>query len=76
MKILLTGGLGFIGSHTTVQLLKNTHKAIIADNLINSKIEVLDRLHTITNIKPTFYQIDVTDKTKLEEIFSSQILMV
>lgn len=71
MNILVTGGLGFIGSHTTIELIKNNHTVIIADNLINSKIEVLDKLSTITGIKPNFYQIDVTDGTKVEEIFSN-----
>ena len=71
MNILVTGGLGFIGSHTAVELIKNNHKVIIADNLINSKIEVLDKLFTITGIKPTFYQIDVTDEAKVEEIFNN-----
>lgn len=69
MNILVTGGLGFIGSHTVVELIKNNHEVIIADNLTNSKIEVLDKLSTITGIKPSFYQIDVTDEAKLEEIF-------
>lgn len=71
MEILVTGGLGFIGSHTVVELINNSHTVIIADNLINSKIEVLDKLPTITGIKPTFYQIDVTDEAKVEEIFSN-----
>ena len=69
MNILVTGGLGFIGSHTTIELIKNNHTVIIADNLINSKIEVLDKLSNITGIKPSFYQIDVTDEAKVEEIF-------
>jgi UDP-glucose 4-epimerase len=71
MNILVTGGLGFIGSHTVAELIKNSHEVIIADNLINSKIEVLDKLATITGIKPTFYQIDVTDEAKVEEIFNN-----
>jgi UDP-glucose 4-epimerase len=71
MNILVTGGLGFIGSHTTIELIKNNHTVIIADNLINSKIEVLDKLTTITGIKPIFYQIDVTDEAKVEEIFNN-----
>ncbi len=71
MKILVTGGLGFIGSHTTIELIKNNHTVIIADNLINSKIEVLDKLSTITGFKPSFYQIDVTDEAKVEEIFNN-----
>lgn len=69
MMILVTGGLGYIGSHTVVELIKNNHTVIIADNLINSKIEVLDELLTITGIKPTFYKIDVTNEAELEEIF-------
>lgn len=69
MNILVTGGLGFIGSHTTIELIRNNHTVIIADNLINSKIEVQDKLSIITGIKPTFYQIDVTDEAKVEEIF-------
>lgn len=71
MNILVTEGLGFIGSHTVIELIKNNHTTIIADNLINSKIDVLDRLHTITGIKPNFYQMDITDESRLEEIFSS-----
>ena len=71
MNILVTGGLGFIGSHTIVELIKNNHTVIIADNLINSKIEVLDKLSTITGIKPIFYQIDVTDILVVESIFKS-----
>lgn len=71
MNILVTGGLGFIGSHTVIELIKNNHTVIIADNLINSKLEVLDKLSIITGIKPTFYQIDVTDERGVESIFSS-----
>lgn len=71
MNILVTGGLGFIGSHTVIELIKNNHEVIIADNLINSKIEVLDKLFTITGIKPTFYKIDATDEEKVEEIFNN-----
>lgn len=71
MNILVTGGFGFIGSHTTIELINNNHTVIIADNLINSKIEVLDKISIITGIKPTFYQIDVTDEKKVEEIFYS-----
>jgi len=72
MNILVTGGLGFfIGSHTVVELIKNNHEVIIADNLINSKIEVLDQLLTITGMKPIFYQIDVTDEDAVETIFKT-----
>ena len=71
MNILVTGGLGFIGSHTVVELIESGYEVIIADNLVNSKIEVLDKLYEITGVKPIFYEIDVTDEDKLEEIFSS-----
>lgn len=71
MNILVTGGLGFIGSHTVVELLNNNHTVIIADNLINSKVQVLDKLIDITGIKPLFYQIDVTDEKKVERIFNN-----
>lgn len=71
MTILVTGGLGFIGSHTVVELIKNNHEVIIADNLANSKIEVLDKLYQITGVKPTFYQYDVTDGDKVEDIYNN-----
>jgi UDP-glucose 4-epimerase len=69
MNILVTGGLGFIGSHTVVEIIKNNHTVIIADSLVNSKIEVLDKLSIITGIRPTFYQIDVTDADQTERVF-------
>lgn len=69
MKILLTGGLGFIGSHTAVELLENGHEVVIADNLSNSKIEVLDKIKQITGKEAKFYQIDICEKDKLEKIF-------
>ena len=61
MKILLTGGLGFIGSHTAVELLEGGHDVVIADNLSNSKIEVLDKIKKITGKEATFYKIDIFD---------------
>ncbi|NLJ18274.1 UDP-glucose 4-epimerase GalE [Globicatella sulfidifaciens] len=69
MRILVTGGLGFIGSHTVIELIKKKQDIIIIDNLINSKIEVLDKIHYLTGVKPMFYQFDVTEEIKLEEIF-------
>ncbi len=74
MKILVTGGLGFIGSHTVVELIANNHTVIIADNLINSKIEVLDRIEQITGVMPTFYQYDVTDAGAVEDIFAKHTI--
>ena len=55
MKILLTGGTGYIGSHTAVELIKEGHEVEILDNLFNSKITVLDKLKEITGVKPKFY---------------------
>ena len=52
-----------------MELIENNHTVIIADNLINFKLEVLDKLHQITDIKPTFYQIDVTDADQMERVF-------
>ncbi len=70
MKILLTGGLGFIGSHTAVQLLENGHEVVIADNLSNSKIEVIEKIKKITGKDVGFYQIDVCDENALEKLFA------
>ncbi len=71
MNILVTGGAGYIGSHTCVELLKNNHTVIIADNLCNSKAETIDKIKKITNKEVTFYKIDVTDEVALETIFSN-----
>ena len=69
MKILVTGGTGFIGSNTCVELIRNGHEVIIVDNLYNSKIDVLDKIEEITGIKPLFYEIDILEKEKLETVF-------
>ena len=70
MKILVTGGTGYIGSHTCVELINNGHEVIIVDNLYNSSIEVLDKIEKITGTKPKFYEIDILDKDKLEKVFA------
>lgn len=69
MKILLTGGMGYIGSHTCVELLKEGYDVVIADNLSNSDESVLSSIETITGKRPAFYNIDVANKQKLEKIF-------
>lgn len=69
MNILVTGGTGYIGSHVVVELLNQGHNVEIIDNLINSKITVLDKIEQITGKKPTFYQIDLLDKPALDELF-------
>ena len=67
--ILVTGGLGFIGSHTVVELQQAGYEVIIIDNLSNSSIEVLDRISKITGKKPIFEQIDLREKGKVEDFF-------
>jgi len=69
MSILVTGGTGYIGSHTCVELLENGEKVIILDNLSNSKIETLDAIETITGKRPIFYKGDILDATILSQIF-------
>ena len=59
--ILVTGGTGFIGSHTTVELIEAGYKVVIVDNLSNSKIEVLDGIEKITGVRPAFEQVDLRD---------------
>ena len=72
MKVLVTGGLGFIGSHTCVSLIENGFDVVIIDNLYNSKEVVLDRIETITGVRPTFYKKDVQDLESLREIFKKE----
>jgi UDP-glucose 4-epimerase len=67
--ILVTGGLGYIGSHTVVKLLESNEDIIIIDNLSNSKLEVLDYIKLITEKRVTFYEGDIRDKVLLNEIF-------
>jgi UDP-glucose 4-epimerase len=69
MKVLVTGGLGFIGSHTVVELQNVGFEPIIIDNLSNSSIEVLDRITNITGKKPLFEQMDLRDKTSVQNFF-------
>ena len=69
MSILVTGGTGYIGSHTVVQLLNAGHEVIIVDNLSNSKICVLDRIEAITGKRPTFIKCDLCDKEALIKVF-------
>ena len=52
MKVLVTGGMGYIGSHTVVELLENNYEVVIVDNLVNSKIDVLDKIEKITGKRP------------------------
>ncbi|MBR5341941.1 MAG: UDP-glucose 4-epimerase GalE, partial [Erysipelotrichaceae bacterium] len=69
MKILVTGGTGYIGSHTCVELIESGHEVVILDNLYNSSINVLDKIETITGVKPKFYEVDILDKDGLRKVF-------
>lgn len=69
MKILVTGGTGYIGSHTCVELLNNGYEVVIVDNLYNSSADVLDRIEQITGKRPVFYKTDILDRENLEKVF-------
>ena len=69
MKILLTGGCGYIGSHTAVELLNSGYEVIIIDDLSNSKKEVIDKIKKITKKSVLFYEFNLCDKERLDEVF-------
>lgn len=69
MKVLVTGGTGYIGSHNCIDLLNCGHDVVVADNLSNSKIDVIDRIKEITGKSVSFYKIDIMDEDSLENIF-------
>ena len=69
MNILVTGGVGYIGSHTCIALLEAGHSVIIADNLYNSKRETVDKIIDIAGKEVTFYEMDVTDAEAVDNIF-------
>ncbi|MGL4380577.1 UDP-glucose 4-epimerase GalE [Vibrio misgurnus] len=71
MSVLITGGIGYIGSHTCVQMIEAGLEPIIVDNLCNAKAEVLNRIEALTGKKPTFYQGDVRDEALLDSIFAA-----
>ena len=72
MSVLVTGGTGYIGSHTVVELLNNNYDVVIVDNLSNSKLEVLNRIEKITGKRPRFYKVDCCDKEAFEEVFKKE----
>ena len=74
MKILVTGGAGYIGSHTCVELLNEGHDVVVVDNLSNSSLESLRRVEKITGKKIKFYEVDILDKDKLNEVFLSETI--
>ena len=74
MNILVTGGAGYIGSHTAVALLEAGHAVIVADNLSNSRAETVGRVERITGKKITFFRVDVTAEKAVDKIFSKHCL--
>lgn len=72
MRILVTGGAGYIGSHTCVELLNLGYEVVVVDNLCNSSEESLNRVEKITGKKPVFYKADLLDREALEDIFSKE----
>ncbi|MBR0439180.1 MAG: UDP-glucose 4-epimerase GalE [Bacilli bacterium] len=72
MAILVTGGTGYIGSHTVVNLLDRGYDVVIVDNYCNSKPEVLERIYKITGKRPRFYELSVQDEPKLREVFEKE----
>ena len=72
MKILVTGGAGYIGSHTCVELLNAGHEVVVVDNLCNSSEKSLERVEKITGKPVVFYKADLLDRDALETIFAEQ----
>lgn len=71
-KILVTGGTGYIGSHTAIDLISNGFEVVILDNLSRSEANSIDRIEAITGVKPKFYQIDLCDKSELIAFFEKE----
>ena len=70
-KILVTGGIGYIGSHTVVELINEGYEVVVIDNLSNSRIEMLDGIQQITGVRPSFEQFDLRKRDKVEEFFKT-----
>ena len=72
MKVLLTGGAGYIGSHTAVEMIEAGHEVVIADNFDNSSPKVIDRIETITGVRPALYTLDVADNAAVDAMFAKE----
>ena len=71
MRILVTGGAGFIGSHTVISLIENGHEVSVVDNLVNSSEISLKRVERITGHKVPFHKVDIRDREGLDKVFSA-----
>ena len=71
MRVLVTGGAGYIGSHTAVELIKAGYEIVIVDDLSNARADVVDRMETITGMRPVFYCLDCKDKEALRPVFAA-----
>lgn len=74
MKVLVTGGTGYIGSHACIELINSGFDVIVLDNLFNSSLEVINRIKKLTGIKVPFYKVDVRDKSALQKIFEQHLI--
>ena len=74
MNILVTGGTGYIGSHTCIELVKAGHKVVVVDTLCNSSLESLKRVENIVNLKIPFYKIDIRNKDALKNVFKKHLI--
>lgn len=74
MRILVSGGTGYIGSHTCVELIRAGHEVIVFDNLYNSQEEIIDKIEKITGTRPKFYKADMTKETELVTIFEENTI--
>lgn len=72
MKILVTGGAGYIGSHTSIVLLEQGHEVVVVDNLCNSKRVAVERIEELSGKQVTFYQYDVCDEEKMRQVFQKE----
>ena len=72
MSILVTGGTGYIGSHTVVNLINRGYDVVIVDNYCNSKPEVLNRIYKITGVRPKFYKVSVQDEQNMRKVFENE----
>ena len=71
MRLLITGGAGYIGSHTALVLLESGHEIVVVDNLLNSKIEAIRRVEALTGRPIEFHQVDLLDAPALDRVFAA-----